>query len=77
MLGIPHCIDNRLTDSGKVICPMHRLRSTPQKHYFSVSGTHFWLEAEWTPGPSAAGRLGKLKKFTSSGLDPATFLLVS
>jgi hypothetical protein len=32
MLRIPHCLDNWLT---------HGLRSTPQKHYSSASGTHF------------------------------------
>jgi hypothetical protein len=41
MLRISHCIDNRLTDGGKVVNPTHRPRSTPQKHYFSTSGTHF------------------------------------
>jgi hypothetical protein len=29
----PNCLDSRLTDA--------RRRVTPQKHYFSVSGTHF------------------------------------
>jgi hypothetical protein len=62
MLRIPHCIDNPLADSGKVVSPMHQPRSTLQKHYFSATGTHFcqrfckpqaivWLEG-----------LGKLKK---------------
>jgi hypothetical protein len=37
----------------------------------------FMLEAGWTPGPSAAGRLDKLKKITSSGHEPATFRLVA
>jgi hypothetical protein len=32
---------NRITDGGEVVSPTHRLRSTPQKHYFSVSGTNF------------------------------------
>jgi hypothetical protein len=41
MFWIPHCLDNRLTDGGKVVSPTHRTRSTPEKHYFSVSGTHF------------------------------------
>jgi hypothetical protein len=34
-------LDNRLTEGGKVASPRHRQRSTPQKHYFSASGTHF------------------------------------
>jgi hypothetical protein len=42
MLRIPHCLDNRLTDGGKVVSPTYRPHFTPQKHYyFSVSGTHF------------------------------------
>jgi hypothetical protein len=41
MLKIPHCLDSRLTDGGKVVSPLHRPRSTPHKHYFSVSDTHF------------------------------------
>jgi hypothetical protein len=41
MLRILHCLDNQLTDGGKVISPTHRPRSTLQKHCFSVSGTHF------------------------------------
>jgi hypothetical protein len=28
MLRIPHCLDNRLTEGGKVVSPMHRTRST-------------------------------------------------
>jgi hypothetical protein len=36
MLKIPHCLDNRLTDSGKVASLTHRPRSTPQKHDFSL-----------------------------------------
>jgi hypothetical protein len=34
MLRIPHCLHNRLTDGGEVVSPMHRPRSTPQKHDF-------------------------------------------
>jgi hypothetical protein len=41
MLRIPHCLDNRLTDGGKVVSPTHWTSSTPEKHYFSASGTHF------------------------------------
>jgi hypothetical protein len=33
MLRIPHCLNNPLTDGGKVISPAHRPRSTTQKHY--------------------------------------------
>jgi hypothetical protein len=41
VLRIPYCLDNRLTDGGKVVSPMHRQSYTPQKHYFSASGTNF------------------------------------
>jgi hypothetical protein len=41
MLTIPHCLENRLTDGDGVVSPTHRQRSTPQKYYFSTSGTHF------------------------------------
>jgi hypothetical protein len=40
MLRIPHCLDNRLTNDGKVVSLKHRPRSAPSKHYFSASGTH-------------------------------------
>jgi hypothetical protein len=43
MLRIPQCLDNRLTDGGKVT---HRTRSTLRKRYFSPSGTHFWRNSE-------------------------------
>jgi hypothetical protein len=51
MLRVPHCLDSRLTDGGKVVSPTQRPRSSPQKHYMSASGTRSWLE-----------ELGKLKK---------------
>jgi hypothetical protein len=42
MLRIPHCLDNRLTDGGKVVSSTHPPHFTPQKHYyFYVSGCHF------------------------------------
>jgi hypothetical protein len=42
ILRVPRCLDNRLTDGGKVVSPTHRPHFTPQKHYyFYVSGTHF------------------------------------
>jgi hypothetical protein len=34
MLRIPHGLDNRLTDDGKVVSPAHRLRSTPKTIIF-------------------------------------------
>jgi hypothetical protein len=43
ILRIPHCLDNRLTDGGKVVSPTHRLHFTLHKH-FSASGTHFYYK---------------------------------
>jgi hypothetical protein len=40
-LRISYYLDNLMTDGGKVVNPTHRPSSTPQKHYFSASGTHF------------------------------------
>jgi hypothetical protein len=34
MLRIPHCLDNRLTDGGKVVSLTHRPHSTAQIHYY-------------------------------------------
>jgi hypothetical protein len=66
MLKIPHCLDSRLTDSGKVVSPTHPLHLTPQKHYFYVSGTHFCYRLSKPQGlvrPEGLGLgLGKLKK---------------
>jgi hypothetical protein len=40
-LRIPPCLDNRLTDGGKVLSLTHRPCSTPQEYYSSASDTHF------------------------------------
>jgi hypothetical protein len=44
MLRIPNCLDNRLTDGGKVVSPTHSWLFTPQKHY------HFYVSRDYTPG---------------------------
>jgi hypothetical protein len=41
MLRSPHCLDNWLKDGEEFVSPMYQPPSTPQKHYFSASGTHF------------------------------------
>jgi hypothetical protein len=33
ILRIAHCLDNRLTDGGKIVSPTHLPRFIPQKHY--------------------------------------------
>jgi hypothetical protein len=44
---LPHLLDNRLTDGGKVVSLTHWPRFTPQED----SWYSFLLEAELTPGP--------------------------
>jgi hypothetical protein len=46
-LRLPHYLDNRLTDDGKVFSLTHRPPFTPQEN----SWYSFLLEAESTPGP--------------------------
>jgi hypothetical protein len=56
MLGIPHCLDNRVTVGGQVVSLKRWSLSTLKKQFFC-----FWysfpLEAEQTPEHSAAGRI--------------------
>jgi hypothetical protein len=63
MLRIPRCLDNRLTDSGEAVSSKHRPRSTPQKHYFSASATHFCWRLSKPLGLVLPKGLGKLNKF--------------
>jgi hypothetical protein len=44
---LPHFLDNRLTDGGKVVSLTRRLPFTPQEN----SWYSFLLDAESTPGP--------------------------
>jgi hypothetical protein len=79
MLKIPYCLDNRLIDGGKDVSLTHRPGSAPQKHYFSVSGTHFCQRLSKPQGLVRLEVLGKLRyiSFTSSGLELATFRLLA
>jgi hypothetical protein len=63
MLTILHGLNNRLTDGGKVVSPTHQPCSTPQKHYFSTSGTHFCYRLGKPQGLVRMEGLDKLKKF--------------
>jgi hypothetical protein len=64
MLKILHCLDNRLTDGGKVVSLTHRLRSALQKHYyFNVFGTHFYSILSKHQGLVLPEGLRKLNKF--------------
>jgi hypothetical protein len=74
MLRIPHCLDNRLTDGGKIVSLKRRQRSTPQKHYFSASATHFFQKRSKPQGVVRPEGLTEFKKFI---LEPTTFRLVA
>jgi hypothetical protein len=63
MLRIPHCLDNRLKDRGKVVSPAHRQRSSSQKQYFHVSGTHFYYSLSELQVLVRPEGLGTLKEF--------------
>jgi hypothetical protein len=67
MLRIPYCLDNRLADGGEVIILTHRPRSTPQKCYFSASGTHFSQRLSKPKGLVLPEGLGKLKNIQLIG----------
>jgi hypothetical protein len=78
MLRIPHCLDNRLIDGGKVVGPKNLPQFTPQKrYYFNVSGTHFCLRLSKPQGLVRLEGLGKFKKITSSGIESVTFRFVA
>jgi hypothetical protein len=62
MLRIPHCLDSRITDGGKVVNPTHRPRSIHRERYSSVSDIHFCLTLTEPHGPVRLEGLGKLKK---------------
>jgi hypothetical protein len=63
MLKSTHCLDNRLTDFGKVVSLTHKPRSTPRKHYFSASGTHFCYRLNKPWSLVRPEGLSKLKTF--------------
>jgi hypothetical protein len=62
MLRITHCLDNRLTDGGKIVSSTHRPRSTSQKYYFSAPGTHFCYKLSKPQNLVRLEGLSKLKK---------------
>jgi hypothetical protein len=67
MLRIPHCLDDRLTDGGKVLSLTHRPHFTPQKHYyFSTSGTQGLVL------PEGLGKVKKIINPIGSSVIPAS-----
>jgi hypothetical protein len=81
MLRIPHCLDSRFRDGREFVSLARRLRCTPQKHYFSVSGTRFCWRPSKPQGLVWLEGLGKLKKkknsMASSGIEPAAIRLIA
>jgi hypothetical protein len=69
-LWIPHCLDNQLIDGGNVVSLTHQPRSTPQNIILLL------LVLISVTGLVQLEGLGKMKKLTSSGLEPVTFLLM-
>jgi hypothetical protein len=72
ILRIPHCLDNRLTDGGKVVT-LRTGRSLLPRNNFSASGTHFcYSKPQGLVRPEGLGKLKKFIRFigsrTSSGL---------
>jgi hypothetical protein len=62
MLRIPHCLDNRLTDGGKIVSPTHPSHFIPQyNYYFSVSAIHFCKRLSKPQGLVQPEGLGKFK----------------
>jgi hypothetical protein len=59
---VVRCLDNRLTDGGKIVSPTHPPHFTPQKHYFSAPGTHFCWRLSKPLGLVRPEGLGKLTK---------------
>jgi hypothetical protein len=62
MLRVPHFLDNRLTDSGKIISLMCQPAVYSQTYYFYGSGTHFCLKLSEPQGLVLLKGLGKLIK---------------
>jgi hypothetical protein len=71
MLRIAHCLDNRLTDGGKAVSPIHII-------IFSFA-THFCYRLSKPRGLVQPKGVVKFQKneFTSSDVEPATFQLIA
>jgi hypothetical protein len=63
MLRIPHCLDNRLTDGGKVVSLRHRPRYTNQKRTFILLLALISVRGYKPRGLVRPEGLGKLKVF--------------
>jgi hypothetical protein len=61
MLRIPHYLDNRLIDGGKVVSPTHRTHFTRQKHYFLMFQVLISVRLSEPQGLVRPEGLGKFK----------------
>jgi hypothetical protein len=79
VLRIPHCLDNRLTDDGKVVTALRTRRTLlPRNIIIFMFWYPFLLEAESkSQGLVRPEGLGKFKKITSSEIEPATYRFVA
>jgi hypothetical protein len=57
-LGLPHFLDDQLTDGGEVVSPTRLLPFTPRK----IPGTHFSSRLSRMKGHSEAGRIRSIEK---------------
>jgi hypothetical protein len=73
-MRLPHFLDIRLTDGGKVVSPICRPPFTPRK----IPGTHVCLKLVDPRAVVLLEGLGQLKNpVTSSGIELTTFWLVA
>jgi hypothetical protein len=78
MLRIPHCLDNRLTDGGKVVSLVSLVRTLLPRNVIFLLLVHISVRGSVNPRTLMWLKiLGKLKKFSSSRLERATFRLVA
>jgi hypothetical protein len=67
-LRLPHYLDKRLIDGGKVVSPTRQPHFTPKfLYFFKDSWYSFLLKAESTPGPVRPEGLGQFKKIHQIG----------
>jgi hypothetical protein len=63
LLRIPHSLDSRLTDGGKVISLTHWTLPTPQNYSIPASGTHYSETVRNPQNVMQMEGLGKLMVF--------------
>jgi hypothetical protein len=62
LLRIPHCLDSRLTDGGKLVSSKHRPHSTPQNIIFLflvLISVRSWVSPQSLVRPEWVGKLEK------------------